>query len=444
MQFKAWKTWLIRLPWSIKWFVLLVLLRPFIDVFYFLKDISPLLSPLNLVGVLTPLLIVVSFISPALPRRESTPFDFFIVGWGVLLAINSLLIMTIEVSFVSAEIALKALMPVLLILYMRRLIRSKKDLDGLLTTFLYSAMFPMGMMLYEQFISPVGPTVQTRGHERFEGLFADVMSYGIYVIGALLIAGYFFFKEGGGESFNRRSLRLGIVGVLALMGLINMHHTASWMVAGMVIALLCFYSVKKGQLSTIGFVLVFAAIGYIGFGDAISERLGSALETDLAVLEGEKDIDRAFHGRVWRWKRLIGRWQDIPLLDKVVGLSVSSLRIEKAMLGSGIHNDYMRIVCVSGLIGFSLYMASFFWLGAASLRKPTDEQFLIQGCALMMLMYSMTTTPTMYMPMLNLVYAVFAYAALPVPVHRGAHRVRRPQKPPRTPYNHTTSWSVYA
>ena len=413
MTYREWKTWVGALPWTMKWFVLLVLFRPFIDILYFLKDVSPAVSPLYIIGVLTPFIIVLCLFSRRFPRKEQTAQDFLMNAWGMILGINCMLILTLEISLDSLQLIVKLISPILLYIYLRHFIRSKQNLIGILTTFLYSTIFPFGMQLFERFISPLGQTVHTRGHERFEGLFADVVSYAIYIMGALLIAAYFFLRKESGESFRKRSIRLGIVGILAVMGLVNMHHTASWMVAAMLFSLLCFFSLRKGQVSTIVFVIILLAIGYIGFGNTISERLGDSLQTDIAVLDGEKDIERAFHGRVWRWKMLINYWLDKPFIDQALGLSVSALYVDYMMFGSAVHNDYMRIISVTGVLGFMLYAAYYVVLLVQSLKLSLEDQFLIQGSALIMLMYSVTTTPTLYLPLMYLVFSIYAYGALP-------------------------------
>lgn len=413
MNYRDWKAWVSTLPWTMKWFVLLVLIRPLIDILYFLKEVSPLVSPLYIVGVLTPVMIVLCLLSPKMPRTKSTFFDVVINAWGALLAINCILMLTLELSFESLQLVVKQITPYFLILYLRRFVQSKQDLIGVLTTFLYSTVFPFSMQLYERFIGPIGPTIHTRGHDRFEGLFADVVSYAIYIMGAFLVAGYFFLRENSDKDFRSKALLLGTVGILTVMGLVTMHHTASWMVATMLVGLLSFYSIRKGQFSTLGFLVILLVVGYIGFGDSISDRLGSSLQTDIAVLEGEKDVDRAFHGRVWRWKMLGTYWMEKPALDKLLGLSVSSMYIEYSMLGSGIHNDFMRIICVTGIIGFLFYVLFYLVLLQSSTQMKMEDQFLIQGGILIMLMYSVTTTPTLYSPLLYLIFSIFAFGALP-------------------------------
>lgn len=73
MKFNQWKIWLKSKPWILKWFILLVLIRPIIDNLYFLKDISPFLSPLYIAGVLTPLMVI--YVLAKTKKPASTKLD---------------------------------------------------------------------------------------------------------------------------------------------------------------------------------------------------------------------------------------------------------------------------------------------------------------------------------------------------------------------------------
>src|SRR5262245_10118257 len=94
MSFKEWRRWLKELPWSCKWFVLFILIRPVADNFYSLKEISPLYSPLYILGVLTPVFILLSFLSNRMPRKHPSPADtpvallclIILLNGGILLA----------------------------------------------------------------------------------------------------------------------------------------------------------------------------------------------------------------------------------------------------------------------------------------------------------------------------------------------------------------------
>lgn len=428
MTYKDWKYWVRSLPWSMRWFVILILLRPIIDVFYFLKEISPFLSPLYIVGVMTPVLIVASFTAKTFPRKPPSTVDIFLIVWGCMLVISAIMVVLIELNAQTLEIGVKLVTPVLIYFFVRHFMRTKRDLVGILTTFLYSAIFPFGMLLYERIIAPIGPLVETRGFTRYEGLYADVMSYAIYVIGSLLIACYFLLDEESKEPFRRRARRLIVVSGLAVLGLISMQHTASWAVATSVVGLLFLHSFGKRQMPAMLFLLAIGVSAYLIVGQEIGARVSGALETDLAVLEGEKDIGRAFHGRMTRWTIYLDAWDAMPAMDKALGVSLSSETPRINMLGSGVHNDFMRVMFTTGILGLFAYLGFYFAIFVKSFQAKKADRFLIWGAMGVMMLYSVTTTPTLYFPLLYLCLTVFAFALMP----RRAWQPRRvPQGVPR-------------
>jgi O-antigen ligase len=269
------------------------------------------------------------------------------------------------------------------------------------------------MLLYERVIAPVSPVIVTRGYERFEGLYADVLTYAIYIVGALLVAGYLMLDEESKEPFRIRARRMVLVSALAVTGLMSMQHTASWAVAATLLGLLFIHSIGKRQMPVMVFMLLVGLTGFLFVGDQIGDRISSALETDIAVYEGEKDVGRAFHGRVSRWQNYINYWESRPALDKMLGISLTSERPQPAMLGSGIHNDFMRVAFASGLIGLFAYLCIYIALFAKSWQGTKADRFLAWGAMAIMLLYSVTTTPTLYFPLLYLCLPVFAFTVIP-------------------------------
>ncbi|HXD93300.1 MAG TPA: hypothetical protein VNX01_08810, partial [Bacteroidia bacterium] len=86
MTYKEWKYWLKSQPWHLRWFTVLVLIRPIVDNFYYLKNISPFLSPLYLVGIATPILCVYAIIS--FKRKDKSVFDFLFGIWTILILLS--------------------------------------------------------------------------------------------------------------------------------------------------------------------------------------------------------------------------------------------------------------------------------------------------------------------------------------------------------------------
>lgn len=427
MTYRVWKQWVQSLPWSLRWFVLLILLRPTLDVFYFLKDISPFLSPLYIVGVLTPFLILLSFLANTFPAKEESFLDFVLGFWGLLVLLGALTMVLDRPSIATFGDSIKHITPILIYFFVRHLIRSKQDLKGVLTTFLYGAAVPFGMLLFERLVSPLGDLVHTRGFTRYEGLYADVVSYAIYIIGAFLIACYFFLDQDSMESFKKRAWRLAIMAALCLLGLISMHHTSSWGVAAALVGLLLLHAAGSKQFSLVVFVVFIGLAGFFLVGDTINERVGTALQTEIAVLEGEKDVDRAFHGRMTRWNYYIAQWRDVMGLEGLIGANLNPNDRLGGLMG-GMHNDYLRILFTTGGIGLSMYLLFYVLLFFQTISLPSDEKFLVHGAIAILLLYSITTVPTLYPSLLYLVFSVFAYGALPPEVQRlpAPHTERMP------------------
>ncbi|MDX1420586.1 MAG: hypothetical protein R3181_11515, partial [Rubricoccaceae bacterium] len=424
MNVREWKAWLGELPWSLRWFVWLVLLRPLLDTLYFLKDISPFLSPLYIVGVLTPVAVVASFYAKSFPKANRSALDAMMGGWGWLLALSSLTMVVLFLSPGSLEIGLKIMVPVFLYFFCRHLIRSRRDLVGLLTTFLYSTAVPFLMLLYERLFSPLGALVYTRQYERYGGLYADVVSYAMYSVGAMLVVCYFFLAQPPYAKFRTHVFRLLVVSGLFVVALMSVHHAASYGVGGAIILLLIVHSVGSGRFTIPLVVLFVTTLGFLVVGDTIAERVEVMYKTDLAVISGEKEVDAAFHGRMSRWQVYLDYWGTMPAAAKMFGapLSGASEGTLNSMLLGGIHSDYLRVMFASGVVGMLLYLLFYGGVLLRALVARWAERYLIVAAVAVVLMYSITIVPTLYAPLMYFCLPIFAYAALP-------RRVLREQPP---------------
>lgn len=119
-----------------------------------------------------------------------------------------------------------------------------------------------------------------------------------------------------------------------------------------------------------------------------------------------------FHGRGYRWMRYLNDWQEAPVTAKMLGISVSGDVPDRSRLLSGTHNDYFRIGFGAGMIGLLIYLFVFVLLFFQALRQPRSEKFLILGAMAVVLLYSVTTTPTLYAPLMYLCLSIFAYGVL--------------------------------
>jgi hypothetical protein len=411
MTFKEWKSWLAELPWALRWFPLLVVLRPIIDNFYFLKETSPFLSPPYIVGVLAPILALNAILTYRIPNlsRIDKAFGYwsFMIGLGCLA-----LLLYDPLSVLNLEFVLKLTMPVYLYFFLRVFISDLRDLHGIIFSFLLSAVFVAILLLYEVLVNPIR-VEESRGLERIQGNFGDVVSYGMYIILALISASYFFFSRQHIVRFSSRMKLLMPVVLISFIGLLNIHHTASYAIFIILTGFFLIYNFRSrnqavGILAIIVIGLVFTFFG----SELIEERISPLVETDLAVYSGEQDSDRLLHGRVGRWRLMLNQFASHQVWVQFFGYPWKFDYVYQ-YIGIGSHNDFVRILFATGIIGLFLYLNFLRALFQRLKELGKAQQYLIISVLAALLFYSISVTPTFYAPFMYFALAVFAYSSLP-------------------------------
>ena len=416
MTYRSWKIWLANLPLSLKWFVALILLRPIIDVFYYLKDISPFISPLYIVGILTPLMIILSFFSRKFPSKyKSFVSDSIFGAWSLIVLFNLALLFSFQGGVGIMSDVLRYLTPILIFYYVRHFIRSKVDLIGILQSFYYSAFIPTGILIYELIFEPISPEYLSEGRgggARIQGAYADIMNYAIYITGAFLIRCYFFLRSVQNKKVTtKKIINLAVVTIICFIGLVSIKQTSSWIVVIFLAVLFLLFNLnnKKGIAVIIFLIPIFIVVGQTVF----KSKIEPLIEKEYKVIEGDADIERSFNGRMSRWFRYFDIWSEMPLASNLLGTSLSGHEKVPTMLSGGMHSDFVRVLFLSGVIGLSLYLMFFINLLNRVKKVSLPERFLIFGAIGTVLLYSITTTPLLYAPLVYCLYPIIAYATLP-------------------------------
>jgi hypothetical protein len=410
LKFKTWKIWLKSKPWILKWFIILVLLRPIIDNLYFLKNISPFLSPLYIVGVLTPILVI--FALAKRPKPIHSKLDTYFKIWSVFLLIGIFFVILFDpLTLDSFEFLLKLSIPIYIYFFARIFIQNKQDLDGILTTFLYSGIFVAAILLYEVFFGAIR-IVESRGMERIQGSFGDVVSYGIYLSFCFLIVTYFYFSRKGELPKMKRIRTVIIVGVLCVLTLLNIHHVASYTIfLGILLLFLVFnFRANKGAAFVLSFLLFI--IFYLFAQPIIEEKITPLLETDIEVYEGEQDSDRLMHGRMGRWTAMMETFTNENIFAQCFGYP-TTLKYSYHYVGVGSHNDFVRILFLSGYFGLFYYLVVLVIFYNRAKKLFIATKYLAFGTLGILMLYSISIVPTYYPPFMYVVMSVFAYVALP-------------------------------
>lgn len=416
MSFKTWRKWYKAQSWHFKWFILLVIFRPIIDNFYYLKEISPLISPSYIVGILTPLLIVLSFISFNFNSKIRSPiFDFLVGLWGAFVIFNVGVYLLNDPSMSILGDSIRYITPVFLFFYLRHMIKSKPDIYGLLKAFMISLIFPAAFFFLEMIFGGFRPEYLSAGRgggARIQGAYADTMNYSVYIIGALLIGCYLFLKkQKARKSKTNDYLSLGLILMFALGGLISIKHVSTWAASSALIVVFAFFAITKKETLLVVVLLmpIFLFAGKVIY----QEQVSKLVEKEVKVIEGDSDIDRSFNGRMSRWRKYFERWGDMPLVAVFIGVPITGFDEVPAMLSGGMHSDYVRVLFLTGVIGLILYLGVFLLLAIKAQRFPGPEKFLIIATVTVVLLHSISTTPLLYTSYIYLILSIFAFASLP-------------------------------
>ncbi len=418
MSYTQWKAYWKKMDWTRKWFAIFILLRPIVDNFYQIKEFSSFLSPIYIMGVLAPIL-AISAMSTIKTKNMANPADEFFKFWGILILLNCIVIL---VSFYTLDTfgnCIKYLTPPLIFLYLRKAVRNKEDIHFILQTFLYSCIFPFAMMFFEIIVHPFTPEFASEGRgggARIRGEYADSMNYASFLIGAFLIQGYFFLEGIYSKSRERKkrntTMKLMMWFVICLVGAISLRHVSTWVVFLTLITLLMFYNAQN--LKGMVFGIFIAAIILPFFARTIYEtQIYPLIAKEFNVINGDQDVQYAFNGRVSRWERYFEIWGRMPAITHYLGVSFSGFKQAPIMISGGMHNDYIRILFLTGIVGVAIYILFFVLIlyRVKFLRIP--DKFLVIGAVGIVMLYSMSTLPTIYPGIYYLVYAIYSFALLP-------------------------------
>jgi O-antigen ligase len=410
MNFKDWKIWISALPWHLKWFVILVLVRPIVDNFYYLKKISPLLSPLYFVGISTPILCITAIV--IYRKKDKSVFDFLFGSWTILMLISLFFMFIFDpLSKTFLEYLLKLTMPAYLFFFLRLLIRSRKDLDGVLQTFIYSSFFVIAIFLFEIFVNPV-KVLKTRNLERIQGSYGDVMNYAIYMSLGFLIICYFYLRNKDRNSIMKMNRNIAIAIILSLACLFKISHTASYGVFIIILVLFVLFNLKSNKTAGIILISVIACMAYFFGSSTIEEKIAPLVQTDIAVYEGTKSNERLLHGRVGRWKMMLEEYSEFSVPAQMLGMPLM-ITETYPYVGTGSHNDFIRILFYTGFLGLLVYLLILINIILRLKVLVPSDYFLVLATFMVLFMYSVSTCPTLYAPMLYIIYTVICYLALP-------------------------------
>jgi hypothetical protein len=379
------------------------LLRPFAETLYFLKETSPLLSPLYWIGVATPFFALIAI---SRYRIQKTEIDKTFSVLAILVLASALMVLPGSLSlFAFFNLFLKLTYIVYIFYFLRIFVQSRTDFIGILTTMLYASVFPLFNLFYE--------VITGSGGARLHGLFADVVNYASYLLFSVIIIVYFYFQRGKSPIMMKiRPLYIIIYFGIVLMGMWEIKHMASIAVFFTVIGLFLFHDVKRRTIQIVLYFIILVVVILV-YGDKFYEEvINPRMEKEVEVVEGQREQTQAFHGRMWRWTYLWGVYERSPLFSKLFGYPWS-MGYSSGMVGINVHNDYLRMLFFVGIIGFITWLIFLSRIIRRIKYLNKADKFVSVALLSSLFLYSITTIPTIYVGFMNIYVTLFAYLALP-------------------------------
>jgi len=191
-------------------------------------------------------------------------------------------------------------------------------------------------------------------------------------------------------------------------------HASSYAVFIAIAALFYWYNLKTKRIKRSFILLIFAAFGFFFSGGVYKERISPLVNREITILQGEADIAGIAHGRGRRWIPRVGLFFDLPVMSTLFGAPTSGREENSILWWGNPHNDYLRILFMTGIIGFAFYLLVLIRIYFAGNRLPISERFLVNGSLLVVILYSIVANTMIYNCLLYIILAIFAYACLPL------------------------------
>jgi O-antigen ligase len=255
---------------------------------------------------------------------------------------------------------------VILFILIASIFTTRKNIRLLLVALVLSSIPPLIVGFYQLFTGT--GNLKTEGFNRIQATFSHPNSYAVYLMMLLLLCIPLLLEA------KKDWLRLGLGAICVAMfaSLIFTYARAPWLDMFAGLAILSFVRYRK--------LLLLAPVGVVVllvFVPSILERFQEA--------SGFSEGQGSLFFRVEMWRYLLPRFYSNPIVGN--GLGSFSVFAEQGLGYFYLpHNDYVRILVDTGVVGLFSYLAALYGLARGSLRAyltQTDELFKLLALVMM-------------------------------------------------------------
>lgn len=383
--------------WPVGIWLLLLLLRPVIDTTWDWKHGALGFSPLQLVGAGLPAFFVWALWLRRGELRGLLRGQWEMLAWGVLLLVASVAAVIVQPDAEAAGAALKFVLPPLAVGFGYVYLRDERVLRLAAVALALAGIVPLLFVLYELIVGPMATSIRG-GVPRFTGPYAQSSVYGMHFSLMLLGLGWLVLRGGGVWLW-------ALLAAVAVMGFAAAFivHVSSWVVLLALVMLILAVLIWRSRwqhAALLGAVVVLSTV--TGFTLRPEHTYHWVLMRDVEIIEGKFPAEQFANSRGAIWARNMDDFSRLPWCARLFGSSLSGRNYFGAT-AFGAHNDFLRVLVLTGVVGLLLYL---FWLirvGVVVGKGRGERRLLGAGAMIVLLGYSVALTPTYIVPLVTAV-----------------------------------------
>ena len=393
------KLYLKSKPISFKVLLFIILLKPLINSLW---DVNlPFLNVtlLQFTSIIIVIILAIGLFKETLHKIPNLVNILFFL-FTIFYASNILFVLINNLDFNTIKYLAKASVFPLSFFYAKKNINNYYDFTLILNAFVKSIVPAIIIGIFDIFI--VGSYQLNRGIERYDSSFGDIANIGLHINVVILIMNFHLLKFS--IMYNQFKSRIDIAYLIffiySLIMLTKISHSSSF---GVFVAINILFLIIRLKTDILGliFYVFFAIIGIsLALGGWIKTFYNNFLLKEVnALLNGEifnniENMTYLFHGRVGRWLRYIDEFSQVSFFKQYFGGYAIGYPY---VFEHGLHNDFLRIIMSTGYVNFIIYVLFLFYLVICSLKiKDYSEKYLLLGIVFIIILYSITLTPTTY------------------------------------------------
>jgi O-antigen ligase len=250
--------------------------------------------------------------------------------------------------------------------------KTKEDFRSLLLAFMVAGLVPLGMSAYQNILGGLIRSEATIGNlVRNIGFYHDAYTLRIYcfqTLAAVLLYWCYFLS---GRRIISRGILL-VISALALLGIIKLYSKAGYMV---IAEWLVVWYVGRRKFLQLGVLALMVLVLSVTMERQV-QILDTVYSKEVGAMYGKEKSDRLFQGRVGDWKTALREFEQNSIALQLIG---------DGSPHTGAHNDFLRALFGTGILGLLIYCVLLVSIGIKTVYNCLRQQTPLNIMAVMLI-----------------------------------------------------------